>query len=126
MMRASALALRAVFRARSVGFVFATHLMIALVPASAVADEPPEFFSFSAVRITDDWWMFYGEFDDESPKHCVIEFGGILDGESVHADYDGTFSYVTELSPTTYGVVSAVVVDKLDQASDELEDYVAP
>lgn len=126
MRRFPAQTLRAVFNPRCAitGLVLACLLSIA--PASASADDPPELDTFTASHFFGDWWLFEGTFQDESPKNCVIEFGGLLDGESVKGDYDGTFVFLFNMSSLSYGIVSAQVRDSADQTSNVLEDFVDP
>jgi hypothetical protein len=101
---------------------------IALICASAqgsaqAADDPPELLSFSIMHIVDDYWLLYGEVDDELPEYCDIFFGGVLEGCETTAEYDGTFSYVVELPPSLVGPVSAQAFDIRDHLSNTLYDY---
>jgi hypothetical protein len=101
----------------------AIAMICTLAPASAQADDPPELLNFGIVHIFDDYWLLYGEVDDESPEYCDILFGGVLEGHSITADYDGTFSYAVELPPNLVGTVSAQALDARDHLSNTLYDY---
>ena len=126
MRRPSAQTLRAVFNTRYAiaGLVFVC--MLAVSPVSASADDPPVLDTFTATHFYGDWWLFEGTFQDESPKKCVIGFGGLLDGESTKGDYDGTFVFLFNMSSLPYGIVSAQVKDAANQTSNVLEDFVDP
>jgi hypothetical protein len=94
-----------------------------LAPSTAMANDPPELLSFSIVHIFDDYWLLYGEVDDESPGYCLVGFGGVLEGHVATADADGTYSYCVELPPNLMGYVSAQAVDGRNQYSNVLEDF---
>lgn len=117
---------RAVLGNRRTIAMFALAWTFALAPDSAKANDAPVLQTFNVVHIFDDWWLLYGEFDDEAPEYCIVAFGGILEGHSTMGDADGTFSYVLEVSPSTFGVVSAQVLDLGDLWSNVLEDVIDP
>jgi len=96
----------------------------AMTPATASPDNPPELLSFSIVHVVDDYWLLYGEVNDELPEYCIVFFGGVLEGYGTCADADGTFSYCIEIPPSVVGYVSAQAFDIRDQLSDELYDHV--
>jgi hypothetical protein len=106
-----------------------TLLMVAiltsctLAPATATANEPPELLSFDIVHVFGDYWLIYGEVDDESPQYCLIGFGGVLDGYWTEADSDGTYSYVVELPPSLVGYITAQAMDSQGQYSNVLEGF---
>jgi hypothetical protein len=47
----------------------------------------------------------------------------VLEGHSITADYDGTFSYAVELPPNLVGTISAQALDARDHLSNKLYDY---
>jgi hypothetical protein len=94
----------------------------ALSPRTATANDRPQLLSFGIVHIMDNYWLLYGEVDDEVPEYCMIDFGGVLDGHSTVADADGTYSYVVELPPNLVGYVTAQAEDG-HTASNILEDF---
>jgi len=95
----------------------------ALTPATARADNPPTLLDFEIVHIFDDYWLLYGEMDDEIPDCCIVFFGGVLHGYSTMPESDGTFSYCIEIPSNVVGVVSAQVLDNQNHLSNKLEDY---
>ena len=95
---------------------------LALAPRTAQAESPPTLLDFGIVHIVDDYWLLYGEVDDEAPEVCIIFFGGVLH-DGTNAESDGTFSYVVEVPPNVTGVVSAQACDIRNYLSNTLEDY---
>jgi len=94
-----------------------------LAPSTAMANEPPELLSFGIVHIFDNYWLLYGEVDDETPQYCLIGFGGVLEGYYTEPDADGTYSLVVELPPALVGYVNAQGLDARNQYSNILEDF---
>src|SRR5688572_20339105 len=58
--------------------------------AFAVENEPPEITYFSVSNPLENYWLFEGIVDDETPGACTIAFDGVLEGHYVDCDADGT------------------------------------
>jgi hypothetical protein len=119
----TAVKLRAHLRHWSTMVMVAIAASCALAPSTAMADDPPELLNFSIAHIFGDYWLLYGEIDDEVPEYCLIGFGGVLDGHVAQGEDDGTFSYVVELPPSLVGYVTAQALDPRNQYSNVLDDF---
>lgn len=123
MLTRTAPGLRAHLSPRRIVAMLALATAFALSPQTARADNPPTLLDFEIVHIVDDYWLLYGEVDDEAPEYCIILFGGVLQGAGTCAESDGTFSYCIEIPPNVVGVVSAQACDLQNQLSNKLECY---
>jgi hypothetical protein len=73
---------------------------------------PPEILDFHGTESTPGMWTFTGQvIDDESVHGLIIEFGGLLEGESTMVRADGTFELTIMLDPNAFGIATAVTTD---------------
>ena len=73
---------------------------------------PPEILDFLATETTPGMWTFTGRvIDDESVYGLLIDFGGILAGQSTMVRPDGTFELTILLDPNATGIATATVTD---------------
>jgi hypothetical protein len=73
---------------------------------------PPEILDFHATETTPGMFTFLGRvIDDESVHGLIIEFGGLLEGESTMVRADGTFELTILLDPNVVGIATATTTD---------------
>jgi hypothetical protein len=92
--------------------------------AFAGRNAPPVLTSFSVHQIAPGYYVLDGQVGDEYPDECVVWFGGVLAGQFVTCDWDGTFSYFVEVDEYGKGEVSAQAYDNLDQGSNVDTDWI--
>jgi hypothetical protein len=86
-------------------------------------DKPPVITNLTAVLVdpVNGGWEITGTVEDEDPESCIINFGGILEGNSTTVNADGTFSFFINLDkqePGGEGPAWATAVDSMGQESD--------
>jgi hypothetical protein len=87
---------------------------------------PPEILGFHGTESTPGMWTFTGQvIDDESVHGLIIEFGGLLEGESTMVRADGTFELTIMLDPNAVGIATAVTTDWDGIMSHQVECTVA-
>lgn len=83
---------------------------------------PPEILDFDATQTSPGMWTFTGKvIDDESVQGLIIEFGGLLEGESTMVRSDGTFELSILLDPNAFGIATATTTDWDGIMSQEVE-----
>lgn len=88
-----------------------------------VANMPPTI-QFMVYEDADDIWVFEGYVGDENPATCIVNFGGLLDGESTTVDPDGHFAFYKILDNGEEGIVTAQAKDELGEVSEVAFDEV--
>jgi hypothetical protein len=82
----------------------------------------PTITSFVAVPGQNHVWTFAGTVVDTAPNHgqIVIALGGLpsLQGQTVTANSDGTFSITIQLQPGENGIATAQATDALGLTSE--------
>ena len=86
---------------------------------------PPVIEGFLAVEVGPNVWAIQGQVADFDPEAVEIYFGDLLEGCSVMAEPDGSFSFMFELPTGVSGYVTAVAVDALGLISNEEESFVS-
>jgi hypothetical protein len=83
---------------------------------------PPEILDFDATQTSPGMWTFTGRvIDDESVQGWIIEFGGLLEGESTMVRSDGTFELSILLDANAFGIATATTTDWDGIMSQEVE-----
>jgi hypothetical protein len=83
---------------------------------------PPEILDFDATQTTPGMWTFTGRvIDDEGVHGLIVEFGGLLEGESTMVRADGTFELTILLDPNVVGIATATTTDWDGIMSQEVE-----
>lgn len=91
-----------VVRATDAGGLFVdTQFQVAV---NAV-NEAPVLYDFWAESTGINLWTFHGKVSDanDDPTGWTVTFGGVLAGYSTTVQQDGTFTFVTQLDPQTFG-----------------------
>jgi hypothetical protein len=82
----------------------------------------PIIVSFIGTQSTPGMWTFTGQVnDDESVHGLMVNFGGMLEGESTMTRPDGTFEFSILLDPNATGIVTVTVTDYDGLTSEESE-----
>jgi hypothetical protein len=86
---------------------------------------PPEISGFTCYESSPGVWTFTGSVsDDEGVSGLMVEFGGVLEGQSTMVREDGTFEFTMLLPPNTMDIATAVVTDWDGIRSEEVETFV--
>jgi hypothetical protein len=83
---------------------------------------PPTLNDFTVAETGDDEWTISGSVAGARAAGATIEFGGVLNGQTVTADSAGNFSLSVTLGEID-GMATAKVVDSLGQESETAEAY---
>lgn len=85
---------------------------------------PPVIVDFVISQGSYDAWHFDGEVDYPHPEDLTITFGGVLEGETVSVNADGTFNFSKLLTNNEEGLVTTQTVDEYGQESNIAEDAI--
>jgi hypothetical protein len=96
----------------------------AVVAIDVEPNAAPVIEGFSVYRGQVGFWHFVGTVVDEDPEGLVVQFGGLLQGESVVVKADGSFHFVILLQPGQAGRVWAQTVDQHGLESNIVYDVV--
>jgi hypothetical protein len=85
----------------------------------------PEIMNFTGSEGTPDFWTFTGSvLDDKSVEGLLVDFGGLLEGQSTMVQADGSFELSFTFPEGTTGWVTATVTDWDGITSEEVMFYV--
>jgi hypothetical protein len=85
----------------------------------------PHIWSFEATEGQDGLWTFSGYVEDDNPGLLTITFGGLLEGQTVVVELDGSFTLSVVLDPEAYGLVTAQTTDEYGEVSNLAETWVS-
>jgi hypothetical protein len=87
---------------------------------------PPEIENFQGTESTPGMWTFSGNVvDDTGVYGLIVEFGGLLEGQSTMVRENGTFEFTIQLDPNDIGFATATVTDWHQITSQEVEWFVS-
>ena len=79
---------------------------------------PPRMLPMVGYQDGDLWRFVGGVFDDQPVGGLIVEFGGLLEGETTVVSDDGWFEIFASFPPGTNGIVTATVTDHDGLVSD--------
>ena len=87
----------------------------------------PRITSFVAIEQEDNLWTFTGYVEDnDNPGTLLIDFGGLLEGQTVIVEFDGSFTLSVYLDPGDCGLVTAQTTDEYGEVSNLAETWISP
>jgi hypothetical protein len=88
------------------------------------ANEPASFTSFGVANYAGEFYLAFGDIEDETPTECLVVFSGLLWGVFETPDETGYFEHDFMLASGRSGIVQALLYDPAWLFTDFAQEYV--